>query len=274
VQAEAQLAALQERPTESELASAAAQVAQARSQLASLQERPRPEDVAITQAQVDEAAVALAQAQASLEDAVLSAPFDGTVLAVNVRDGEWASPGAPAIVLATTDMLVVAVNVDEVDVAHLAEGQAAHLKFNALKGIEGGQADGVVTAISPSSTNVSGAVAYAVEIGFQPGSLPVRLGMTADVEIVVARADGALLVPNRAVEADRTAGRYYVTRQLTGGAVQRLEVRIGLRDESSTQILEGLEEGDLLVLPQVPEQGTETGFQPPFGGMRQGGGGQ
>jgi HlyD family secretion protein len=117
---------------------------------------------------------------------------------------------------------------------------------------------------------VGGAVAYAVEIGFDRGELPILLGMTADVEIVTDSSDNALLVPNRAIEADREEGRYYVTLQKALGTTERLEVRIGIRDETNTQILEGVEEGDELVLPEVPEQTTNQEFGGPFGGMRPG----
>jgi HlyD family secretion protein len=159
------------------------------------------------------------------------------------------------------------VNVDEVDVAQLAEGQTAYLSFDALTGE---QVVGTVNYIAPSSTNVGGAVAYGVEISFEPGSLPVRLGMTADVEIVADSAEDALLIPNQAIEADRDAGRYYVVAQKPDGTTERLEVQIGLRDASRTQILEGLNEGDLVVMPEVPEQIlTERSFGPPGG---QGGG--
>lgn len=274
-QAEATLAALLERPTESEIASAEAQVAQAEASLNSLRTRPNPEDVAVQQAAVDEAALALAQTQSQLEDAVIEAPFAGTILSVNINKGEWGSMGAAAFVLASTHPLILDVNVDEVDVALLAEGQPAHLSFDALKGE---QVDGTVTHIAPSSTGVGGAVAYGVEISFDPATssgliLPVRLGMTADVDIVVDTAKDALLVPNRAIEADREAGRYYVTRQRPDGTTQRLEVRIGLRDESQTQILEGLDEGDRLILPEVPGQGqNDQGFGPGQGRMPFGGG--
>ena len=264
-QAAAQLAALQERPTAGELASAAAQVAQAEATLAQLQDRPSPEDIAVLQAQVDEAQIVLAQTESQLEDTVITAPFGGTVIAVQVREGEWASPGAPAIVLAFTDSLILEVNVDEVDVAGLAEGQAAHLTFGALDDAELG---GTVSFVAPSSTNVGGAVAYAVEVSFDPGELPIRLGMTADVDIVVDSANDALLVPNRAIEVDREAGLYYVTRQKALGATERLEVRIGMRDQQNTQILEGVDEGDKVVLPEVPEQTTSQEFSGPFGGMR------
>jgi HlyD family secretion protein len=99
--------------------------------------------------------------------------------------------------------------------------------------------------------------------------------MTSDVDIVVASADDALLVLNRAIEADRETGQYFVTRQGALGTSERVEVQIGLRDESDTQILEGVSEGDTLVLPEVPAQGQDDGFSGPggmFGGMRDRGG--
>jgi HlyD family secretion protein len=273
-QARASLASLLERPTDSELASAQAQVSQAQASLNALLERPNPEDVAVQQALIEEAEIALTQAQAQLDDAAIVTPFAGTVLEVNISEGEWASPGAPAMVLAATRPMILDVNVDEVDVAQLADGQKAFLSFDALRGIEGDGIVGTVSRIDPASTNVGGAVAFGVEISFDPGSLPVRLGMTADVDIVVASAGDTLLVPNRAIEVDREAGRYYVTRQSASGTAERLEVRIGLRNESQTQILEGVEEGDQLVLPELPEQGeSEQPFGPgqgggPFGGGR------
>jgi HlyD family secretion protein len=265
-QAEASLASLLDRPSSSDLASAQAQVAQAKATLALLQSRPNAEDVAVQQAAVQEAAVALAQSQSQLDDAAITAPFAATVLEINARAGEWASPGAPAIVLAEIRPLILEVNVDEADVAQLAEGQAAYLTFDALRGLDGAGVTGAVTRIAPSAINVGGAVAYAVEIGFDPGTLPVRLGMTADVDVVVARAEDVLLLPNRAVEADREAGRYYVNRLGSDGTAERLEVRIGLRDEISTEIVEGLTEGDQLVLPTVPQGSSESSSFMPFGG--------
>jgi RND family efflux transporter MFP subunit len=266
--AESQLALLLERPGENELAAAEAQVVSAETQLAQLQDRPKAEDVAVFEAQVGEAEVALSQAQSQLDDALITAPFSGVILGVEIREGEWGTPGAPAIVLTATEPLVLDVNVDEVDIAQVNEGQKAHLKFDALKDT---RLDGEVTYIAPASTNVGGAVAYGVEVSFSRGDEPVRLGMTADVDIVIGSAEGVLLVPNRAITADRAAGRYFVDVPGPEGSTQRVEVRIGLRDELQTEIVDGLEEGTVVVLPQLPEQ-TERRFGPPGGGGGFGGG--
>ena len=272
-QAEAQLAQLLDQPTASALAAAEAQVVQAEAQLAQYLELPRSEDVAVAQAQVTEAEVALAQSQSQLADALITAPFDGAILETQIREGEWGTTGAPAMDLAATEPLLLEVNIDEVDVAQIEEGQAAHLSFDAIRD---GEVSGTVTYIAPGSTNVGGAVAYAVEVSFSPEGLPVRLGMTADVEIVVADVSGGRLVPNQAITADREAGRYSVHVPSADGTGEQVEIQIGLRDESHTQVLEGLEEGDLVLLPQVPEQTqSESGFPGPagdggFGGMQGG----
>jgi HlyD family secretion protein len=266
--AEAQLSQLLQQPAASDLASAAAQVNSAEAQLAQLLAQPKAEDVAVSQAQVQEATVALEQAKAKLGDALIVAPFASTILQVQIREGEWTTTGASGIVLAATRPLYLDVNVDEVDVAQIAEGQVAHISFDAVTGEE---ITGTVTYVAPASINVEGAIAYVVKVRFDPGALPVRLGMTANVDIVAASADDTLLVPSRAVTADREAGRYYVTRQIADGSIQRLEVRIGLRSESETQILEGLNEGDRVVLPQLPT--TQPGFPTPSfrgGGFGQG----
>lgn len=272
-QAEAQVAALLDQPSESALAAAEAQIVQAEASLAQLLDRPKAEDVAVAQAQVDEAQVALAQVESQLDDAVITAPFDGAILAVQIREGEWGSPGAPAITMAAIEALVLEANIDEIDVAMVSEGQTARLSFDALRDIQGEGITGTVTYIAPASTNVGGAVAYPIDVSFAPGELPVRLGMTADVDIIVASVEDVLLVPNQAIESDRAAGRYFANVPRLDGTTQRVEVLIGLRDESRTEILEGLKEGDVVVLPQVPEQiQSDQGFGPPGDGGPMGGG--
>jgi HlyD family secretion protein len=268
LQAESTLAQLRARPTASDLATAAAQVAQAEAALAQLRVLPNADALAVAQAQLAEAQVSLEQARSQLDEAVLRAPFDGVVIDVNVSPDQWVSPGSPAVVVDSAGGLILDTSIDEVDVSELAEGQPAYLRFTALPGEV---LTGTVDYIAPAATNIGGAQAYDVQIGFQPGDLPIRLGMTADVQVVVARDGSALLVPNRAVTADREAGRYYVTRKLASGLTEQVEVRIGLRDSSQVQILEGVSAGDILVMPEIPGTTSGSSSGGPFSQMRPGG---
>lgn len=239
-QAKAQLAQTLDRPR-------AEDVALAEAQLAQLYERPNAVDVAVSEAQVLEARLALAQAQESMADAAIEAPFAGTVMSVAINEGDWAQPGAPAIELADTDHLVLDVLLDEVDVAKVAEGQRVVLTFEALPDAE---AYGAVTQIAPGATQTSSGVAYKVEIRFDRGELAVKPGMTTNVEIVTNSVQDALLVLSRAVTADREAGRYYVTKKTLLGE-EKVEIQIGLRDDTHTQVLSGVSEGDTLLLNTV-----------------------
>jgi multidrug efflux pump subunit AcrA (membrane-fusion protein) len=100
--------------------------------------------------------------------------------------------------------------------------------------------------------------------------------MTADASLLTSRREDVLLVPNRAVQADREAGTYSVTlvEQGPGGeeVTRRVEVTIGLRDDTYTQITGGLEEGDTVrigafVPPENPfEQDGPPDGQGPGGG--------
>ena len=74
-----------------------------------------------------------------------------------------------------------------------------------------------------------------------------KLKTLANAKVVARSLQGVLLVPNRAITADRQTGKYFVSR-LQGQQTAQVEVKIGLRDESSTQVIEGLQEGDKLVL--------------------------
>ncbi|MGC8779925.1 MAG: HlyD family secretion protein, partial [Anaerolineae bacterium] len=82
---------------QAQLAAAQAQVAQAQAALDRLLRGPTKEQLDVAQAGVDQAQLAVEQAQRRLDNARLVAPWDGIVTAVNIVEGAWAQPGAPAI---------------------------------------------------------------------------------------------------------------------------------------------------------------------------------
>jgi multidrug efflux pump subunit AcrA (membrane-fusion protein) len=79
------------------------------------------------------------------------------------------------------------------------------------------------------------------------GEIHILTGMTADADLITSRRTDVLLVANKAITADRDAGAYYVYR-VEGDDVTKVEVTIGLRDKSYTEIVNGLREGDKLVI--------------------------
>ena len=112
----------------------------------------------------------------------------------------------------------------------------------------------------------SGLVSYEVSLSLAETALPVRAGMTASARMITARRDEVLLVPNRAIIADRQTGAFYVDLLVPGGEeedgerVERVEVSVGLRDDEHTQITGGLEAGDRVRIGAVR---ADLPFGPP-----------
>jgi RND family efflux transporter MFP subunit len=241
--------------------SAAAQLAQAETQLEQLEDMPTDEDIAIAEAQVEQTAASLLQAKLQLADAILAAPFSGTVAAVEVQAGEWVAATMPAIVLADLDHFYVDASVDETDIVSVEVGQDAEIVLDAFPD---DSLPGKVTGIDPLGNTAQGVVSYGVDVEFLPGDLAVRPNMTAIVDIVVGRDEGALLVPNRAIRRD-SSGRLYVE-VLATGQVERKYVTIGLSNELVTEILEGLDEGEEVVVSAPRRNVLEEVSGPgPFG---------
>jgi HlyD family secretion protein len=139
------------------------------------------------------------------------------------------------------------ISVDEVDVGRIATGQPVTVTLDALPGEV---LTGQVERIADTSLLDAGVVIYKVSIRIAPTGAPLRAGMTANADVLTERRDDVLLVPNRFVRIDRTTGKTYVDR-FVGAAVQPLEIQIGLRDEAKSEVLAGLEEGDVVVLVKV-----------------------
>ncbi len=266
--AQAQLDLLLRGPNEAQIAAAEATLAQAQASLDALLAGATAERIAVAEAQVEQARIALAEAQENLENATLSAPFDGVVTAVYVAEGELAS--GVAVQLVDTSSFSVVLDVDEVDIGGMEIGQPAVITLESWPDVE---IESEVSSIAPQASSDPGSqlVTYEVHLDLGQTDLPVRAGMTANANLVTGRRENVLLLPNAAINANRSAGTFTVNLVRTDAAgVQSFEevpVTIGLRDASYTQITSGLEEGDrVLIGNQLPVQR----FGPPDG---EGGGG-
>jgi HlyD family secretion protein len=267
------------RAAQADVAAAVAQRDAAQAQLDLLLAGATEEQIQAAEAAVDQARVAVDQARLQLERAILTAPMGGTVTTLDVEIGEMVDPVQPVVVLSDLTALEVDVNLDETDVVHVAVGQEALVTVDAFLGV--GMA-GEVTYVAPKADTFSGVVLYPVTVRLMPGDpstgsgqapstgsprlgsgqagqvLPVRAGMTADVEITTATQEGALIVPLRAVHTED--GRAYVDR-LGDGGVERVEVTLGMTTDTEAEITGGLAAGDVVVV--VSGATRDSGSQMP-----------
>jgi HlyD family secretion protein len=209
-----------------------------------LQGGPDPDEVATAQAR-------LAAAQAALDMARLSAPFNGVVTAVDIRPGDMVSAGTQAFRLDDLSTLLVELQLSEIDVNRIQAGQPVSLAFDAVPGVA---YTGEVMEAPAVGDLVDGLVSFRIKVAIRAADARVRPGMTASADIVVNELEGVLLVPAQAV---RFSGGQRVVYVLREGRPVPVEVVLGLSSAEDIQVLEGdLQPGESVILnPPVQEGG-------------------
>lgn len=247
-QAESNLAQLLDTPAEADIVAAQSQLAQAESSLARLLEDPGQADIAAAQAAVDIAQIGLEQAELALARASLVAPIDGVVTEVNIKLGERPS-GQADVKIIDMSAYHIDVEVDELDIGRVQRDQNVVVTIDAIPDED---FTGHVADISPGPIEgtSSGIVAYEVIIALDSTETRLLPGMTADATVETQRLENVVMVPNRAVSIDRSSGEpvAFVEKVDEGGNPIRVEIELGLRNESMSQVLAGLEEGDKIII--------------------------
>ncbi len=210
--------------------------------------------------QIEKAKYDYEKATESLEDTVLKAPIDGTVVRVNTKVGRFADKmenDAPLFVIENLDQLELEIKVSEYSIGKVALGQEAEISADILNG---GTVHGVVDSISPTGEEKGGGSTERViptTIRITDSDTKLIAGITARASIVLEESENALTVPVSAVmEKD---GAAYV-QELTDGGVSWVPVTIGVEGDVEAEIIpqEGhaLDENSLLIAEpgeQYPE---------------------
>ncbi len=241
--------------------SATSALASAQAKLNQLNAGAKQTDLDAAEEAVHSASLSVVQAQTDLNNASLVAPIAGTVAAVTMNVGEQTS-GNSYITIVDPSSVRVDVTVGETDLSKVTLGKPARVGFDALPDTN---LQGKVVAIAPNSTVQQGVVTYLVSIRLDTKGVYLPAGMTANVNIVVDQRDNVLLVPNRAV---RVQGRNRVVDVLVDGKPETRPVTVGLSNDQMTEIANGLQEGDQVVIKTTTTVAPRVGgFGGPGGGM-------
>lgn len=210
-------------------------------------------------------------AQTNLEYTRITAPTDGTVLAVVARQGQTvnAVQSAPTIVmLGDQDVMTVYAEISEADVVHTSVGQEA---FFTILGDAGRRYSSTLRDIAPAPESItqedaSGLASPATAGGsrtamYYNGQFDVanadgrlRSYMTAQVRIVLGRADNVLTLPSAALGARAADGSYSVQVRGTDGHAHTRRIITGLDDQIQVEVRSGLKEGEVVVLAQARDE--------------------
>ncbi|MCC6616150.1 MAG: efflux RND transporter periplasmic adaptor subunit [Anaerolineae bacterium] len=231
-----------------ELGAAGARIAQARAELERAQAGPSDYDLEQAQNAIDQAQIGLDQARLSYERTMLTAPVDGIVANRSAGVGQRIAAGTTVLQLIDVTPIGFKGEVDESDIQQIAIGMPVQVELDALPGQP---FDGALTWLAPQGRDEAGIVVYDVEIELNTDDARVRPGMSADADIITNEVGDALLAPAQFVRTDAASGRTYVDVLLEDGKLQEREVTLGLRGDSSVEIISGLSEGETIALTGV-----------------------
>ena len=143
---------------------------------------PPAEKILQADSKVEQSQFALEVAKAALAQGTLVAPFEGTVVEVNIAPGEYVQPAQAVIVIVNLeDLQIETTDLSELNIAAVQIGQPAMIFVEALNE----DFPGKVTSISPISNTIGGDVVFKVTIQLDEQPKGLLWGMSADVEIKV-----------------------------------------------------------------------------------------
>jgi HlyD family secretion protein len=223
--------------------------------------RAAQSQLVVARAKVTEARAQVAQAKAAAEraaedvaNATIRSPIRGTVLS---RDVELGSPvssilnlGANATLVMTIgdiDQVFVRGKVDEADIGRVRLGQPARIRVETFKDKV---FDGRVTQISPMGVEKDNVTNFEVRVSIDNPGKALKANMTANAEIVLEEHPDSLIVPEAAVSYDPQKNAFVeVLAPGTKTGRKKMPVKIGVGNGTKIQILDGLKQGDKVVLP-------------------------
>ena len=202
--------------------------------------RPSGSDFALAQTALAQARATLGVAQAKLDQTVILAPVDGTLISRNVEPGNVVQSGKELMALAPEGETQVVVQIDEKNLAQLRIGQHALASADAFPKE---RFAAVLVYINPGIDALRGSVEVKLRVPKPPAYL--RQDMTVSVDIEVARSAGTVVVPADTVRDVGSAQPWVLA--VDGGRAVRRAVKLGLKGEGRIEVLDGVAPGDRLI---------------------------
>ncbi len=219
--------------------------------------------VAIMDAARSQGPKALKKWEDSYKPTPIIAPISGVVILRNIVDGQTVD--AATVLFAMSDKLIVIAQVDETDVGKIHLGMAAKIILDAYPNRT---AMGKVFDILHEGVNTSNVITYNVKINLDGGAPNYyKSQMTANASFIIKENKNALFVPASAVKQKN--GKNVVLVPGPGGKPEEKVVSLGIQDGTNDEILSGLQDGDLIIIPgnhYVPQQAQTSPLA--FGGKK------
>lgn len=206
-------------------------------------------------AQVAQSQATLNQLEEQLSYTTITSPMDGVILSRDVEIGDAVSSilvlGSTATLFMTigdTQQVYVQGKVDEADIAHVYLGQPARIKVESFRDKV---FNGKVTKIAPLGVEKDNVTTFEVRVSIDNPGGELKALMTANAEILIEEHKNVLTVPENAVIYDNQKNASVEIPDPKGKeGKKKIPIKVGISNGSRTEVLDGLKDGDTVVLQQ------------------------
>ncbi len=203
---------------------------------------------------IEQAKLNLSNAEANFNNTIVKAPFSGIVANIGVKVGDFMTTNKILLTLLDTKNVELNLEVDETDIGKVSTGLPVKVTCDAFPNEE---FEGKVVRISPTATISSNIPIFKVRVRISNKDLKLKVGMSADGDIILLERRNVLLIPLRAVQ--KTGRRSYVEVLKSDGKKELLRVSLGEDDGTNVVVESGLSEGERIVLPVTSSTGNQQG---------------
>ncbi len=235
-------------------------------------------DVRAREIAVEQKEDALLDARQNLADHYIYALFDGVVTDINIKRGESISSNT-ALATLITKQKIAEITVNEIDIVKVKNGQKTNITFDAVEDLN---ITGEVVEIDTLGAVTQGVVTYGIKIAFDTSDERIRPGMSLSASVITDVRQNVLLVPNSVVKQQgnttyvETASETITqskraTDNISGVVpisaldIKMQSIQVGLSNDTMTEILDGLKEGDIVVTQTTILSSTKNESQQNMG---------
>jgi len=207
---------------------------------------------------------ALQDAKDKLDDYYVRASFGGTIATIDIKKGDSVS-SSTTIATLITEKQIAEISLNEVDAAKIQIGQKASLTFDAVSDLT---ISGQVIEIDSVGTVSSGVVNYTIKINFDMNDSRIKPGMSVNATIITEMKQDVLTISSSAIKSQNetsyvetfdtalTTPDEGVQGSISATLPNKKNITIGISDDTMTEIISGLNEGDIVVTKTI--KGTAT----------------
>jgi len=219
-----------------------------------LKDRYSKQEIGHVEAQQAEARASLQAAQEVLKNANISAPRDGLVYSLPVREGAFVNTGDLLVQVADLHKIRARAFVDEPEIGKLQPGQLVEITWDALPGrVWRGTIETLPTTVVQHGTRMVGEVTCVVE----NDDLKLLPNTNVSVAIITTRQQNALTVPREAIHQDGE-GQYVF--EVVNGELKRRNVKTSVSNLTRVEVTSGLSDNAVIALGALNMQSLKSGM--------------